>query len=84
MSSVPKRSDLAASALVKAPRADADPAVLRFLDGVWMERGLSPNTLAAYRADLTALTRWLAERDTPIIRTTRADLMGFIAWFVTA
>ena len=32
----------------------------RFLDAVWMERGLSPNTLAAYRADLSALERWLA------------------------
>ena len=31
----------------------------QFLDAVWMERGLSPNTLAAYRADLTALARWL-------------------------
>ena len=40
-----------------------------FLDAVWMERGLSPNTLAAYRADLTALARWLAERGTPIIET---------------
>ena len=33
----------------------------RFLDAVWMERGLSPNTLAAYRADLTALERWLED-----------------------
>ena len=33
--------------------------IVRFLDAVWMERGLSPNTLAAYRADLTALARWL-------------------------
>src|ERR1700730_10971638 len=47
----------------------ADPAVSRFLDAVWMERGLSPNTLAAYRADLTALSRWLAERDIPMMRT---------------
>jgi len=61
-----------------------DPAVLRFLDAVWMERGLSPNTLAAYRADLSALSRWLADRDTPILRTTRADLLGFIAWRVEA
>ena len=44
----------------------ADPAVSRFLDAVWMERGLSPNTLAAYRADLTALARWLAGRSVPI------------------
>ena len=35
----------------------------RFLDAVWMERGLSPNTLAAYRADLTALDRWLEEHE---------------------
>jgi integrase/recombinase XerD len=42
------------------------------------------NTLAAYRADLTALARWLAERGTPIIKTTRADLLGFIAFRVEA
>lgn len=67
------------------PNADAaDPAVSRFLDAVWMERGLSTNTLAAYRADLTALSRWLNERQTPMMRTTRADLQDFIAYRVTA
>jgi integrase/recombinase XerD len=67
------------------PNADAaDPAVSRFLDAVWMERGLSTNTLAAYRADLTALSRWLNERQCPIMRTTRADLQDFIAYRVTA
>jgi len=67
------------------PNADAvDPAVSRFLDAVWMERGLSTNTLAAYRADLTALSRWLNERQTPIMRTTRADLQDFIAYRVHA
>ncbi len=61
-----------------------DPAVSRFLDAVWMERGLSSNTLAAYRADLTALSRWLAERGLPIMKTTRADLQDFIAYRVHA
>lgn len=66
-----------------APGASAgDVAIGRFLDAVWMERGLSPNTLAAYRADLTALSRWLAERDIAVIDTTRNDLLGFIAWRV--
>ena len=45
------------------PREVADPALQRFLDAVWTERGLSTNTLAAYRADLTALARWLAEHN---------------------
>jgi integrase/recombinase XerD len=75
----------AAVAAAPSPPADnADPAVSRFLDAVWMERGLSPNTLAAYRADLTALARWLAERGVPIMRTTRADLQDFIAYRVQA
>jgi integrase/recombinase XerD len=47
-----------------------------------MERGLSPNTLAAYRADLTALARWLKQRGTALDRTTRNDLLAFIAWRV--
>ena len=76
------------AALATAPSttsADStDPAVSRFLDAVWMERGLSPNTLAAYRADLTALTRWLAERGLPIMKTTRSDLQDFIAYRVHA
>ena len=63
---------------------DADPAISRFLDAVWMERGLSQNTLAAYRADLTALTRWLDERQLFVTHTTRANLVGFIAWRVEA
>ena len=85
MSSVLKRSEPSRAPAGKTARSEsADPTVLRFLDAVWMERGLSPNTLAAYRADLTALSRWLGERDTPIIRTTRSDLLGFIAWRVEA
>ena len=59
--------------------ADADPAIGRFLDAVWMERGLSQNTLAAYRADLTALTRWLEARRVLVTRTSRSDLLAFIA-----
>ena len=35
----------------------------RFLDAIWMERGLSQNTLGAYRADLMTLGRSLAEED---------------------
>ncbi|MEN9705280.1 MAG: hypothetical protein RLZZ393_1159 [Pseudomonadota bacterium] len=59
-----------------------DPAVTRFLDAVWMEQGLSANTLAAYRADLLALSRWLATRGTAVTDCTRADLLSFIAWRV--
>ena len=56
-----------------------DPVIGRFLDAVWMERGLSSNTLSAYRADLVALSRWLAQRNLVLVRTARADLLAFIA-----
>jgi len=59
---------------------DSGPGPIdRFLDAVWMERGLSPNTLAAYRADLTALDRWLEARETDITAAKRADLLSFMA-----
>ena len=69
---------------LRRPGGDTDPAVSRFIDAVWMERGLSSNTLAAYRADLTALARWLTGRGCDISATTRADLMDFIAFRVQA
>lgn len=73
------------AAAVQTIHSDSsDPLVSRFLDAVWMERGLSSNTLAAYRADLTALTRWLAERGVVTVKTSRADLQDFIAFRVHA
>ena len=58
---------------------EADPAITRFLDLVWMERGLAANTLAAYRADLIALQRWQQARGRGIADTARADLLDFVA-----
>jgi len=49
-----------------------------------MERGLSQNTLSAYRADLTALDRWLDARGTTASDAGRADVLAFIAWRVEA
>ena len=62
-----------------ASKDTVEPLIARFLDAVWMERGLSSNTLAAYRADLVALSRWLMGRHLALPKTSRADLMDFIA-----
>ncbi len=51
----------------------------RFLDAIWMERGLSQNTLGAYRADLMTLSRGLSEKNKPIDKADKADLLAFIA-----
>ena len=54
----------------------------RFLDAIWMERGLSENTLGAYRADLVALSQRLESRSVNLIDADRADIMEYIAWRV--
>ncbi len=41
---------------------DSSRAIDDFIDALWLEEGLSKNTLAAYRRDLSMLAGWLAER----------------------
>jgi len=53
-------------------------AVSQFLDGARTERGLSSNTLAAYRADLVAFACWLASRNVPIVSVSPADLQEYL------
>ena len=57
----------------------SEELVDRFLDAIWMERGLSQNTLGAYRADLMTLGRGLAEHDKSIDQAQKSDLLDFIA-----
>jgi integrase/recombinase XerD len=68
-----------------APHVAATPALAasaeaidRFADAVWLEDGLSANTLAAYRRDLTLYAQWLAAAQGRAIDATReADLQAY-------
>ena len=51
----------------------------QFLDAVWLESGLSENTLNAYRTDLAALEGWLGKKNLPLEAVTRAELLGYLA-----
>lgn len=63
----------------KASPSSSEQLIDRFLDAIWMERGLSPNTLGAYRADLMTLSRGLATHNIVIEEAQKADLLEFIA-----
>ncbi|MEJ2087335.1 MAG: site-specific tyrosine recombinase XerD [Gammaproteobacteria bacterium] len=54
----------------------ADPVIDEYLDAIWLERGLSQNTLSAYRRDLVALVKIL---DKPLLEASEADLKGAVA-----
>ena len=59
-------------------------AIDAFLDALWMERGLSDNTLQAYRSDLYGYNTWLAQRGQSISGARSADLLAYLSQQGTA
>jgi integrase/recombinase XerD len=54
-----------------------------FSDSLWLEDGLSRNTLESYRRDLNKFAAWLEQqRGVPLVETTHADIQGFLAHLV--
>ncbi len=58
-----------------------DPHLDRFVDAIWLEDGLSANTLAAYRRDLQGLGAWLREHaeGRSLVHARETDLQGYAA-----
>ncbi len=55
-----------------------------FCDALWLEDGLSRNTLESYRRDLNKFADWLKEqRNMTLLETTHADIQGFLAHLYT-
>ncbi|MCW9047723.1 MAG: site-specific tyrosine recombinase XerD [Gammaproteobacteria bacterium] len=52
----------------------------RFLDVLWMERGLSQNTLSAYRNDLSNLALWLYENNSNLLGASQMSCQSFLAF----
>jgi integrase/recombinase XerD len=50
-----------------------------FIDALWLEEGLSRNTLAAYRRDLELYARWLEGRGRSLLATEETDLNAYFA-----
>ena len=84
----PKKADVPAAAGGEAQndavarrirQADAD--IQSFSDALWLEDGLSKNTLQAYRRDLMQLARWLAPstRGVALAEAGEADLLAYLA-----
>ena len=57
----------------------SEASIDAFIDALWLEEGLSRNTLAAYRRDLTLYAAWLGGQGRALDSTTEADLNGYFA-----
>jgi integrase/recombinase XerD len=50
-----------------------------YLDAIWMEKGLSDNTLASYRRDLAAFAEWLEKQGSQLLRVNSALLQNYLS-----
>jgi integrase/recombinase XerD len=56
----------------------------RFSDAMWLERGLSENTLSAYRSDLQSLAGWLRINGSDLEHAARHELLAYLQQRVEA
>lgn len=61
------------------PTEDNKILIEAFADTLWMERGLSDNTLSAYRSDLNAFANWLDKKNILLGEAQRNDLLEYLA-----
>lgn len=58
------------------------PVIEAFLDTLWVEHGLSENTLSAYRNDLIGLSNWLSKMTVNITEARRDHLLDYLSYRV--
>ncbi|XXF09811.1 site-specific tyrosine recombinase XerD [Pseudomonas sp. D2-3] len=56
------------------------PLIERFIEALWLEKGLSAHTQAAYRSDLALLNGWLQARGVELQSVGREVLLDHLAW----
>ncbi|UCJ18731.1 site-specific tyrosine recombinase XerD [Pseudomonas sp. MM211] len=56
------------------------PLIERFIETLWLEKGLSVHTRSAYRSDLALLNGWLQGRDVELQAVGRDVLLDHLAW----
>ena len=56
-----------------------DNIIDNFCDSIWIEKGLSRNTIESYASDLNQLSKWLSSKDKTIKACTEIDINMFLA-----
>jgi len=55
-----------------------------FIDAIWMERGLSENTLNAYRTDLFGFAKWLfTQSQQDLLHASRSQILDYLTYRVS-
>ncbi|MHA2939434.1 site-specific tyrosine recombinase XerD [Vibrio sp. RC27] len=63
------------------PKVSPDQGLIeQFLDAMWVERGLSENTVLSYRRDIQKLSQWLELHDLYLNCVSFEDLQSYQSW----
>ncbi len=55
------------------------PEIERYIDALWMEKGLSDNSLSSYRRDLRQFNDWLQKnKGSSVTRADRSALQAYL------
>ena len=56
-----------------------DGLLKSFLNSLWLEKGLSQNTISAYRSDLRAFEYWLEQKEKKINEVRREHILSYLS-----
>ena len=51
-----------------------------FIDNIWIEKGLSQNTLDSYRSDLEQFSSWLEKNNLSYINTSKKEILSYLSF----
>ena len=61
--------------------SDSDRQILdAFIDNIWIEKGLSKNTLDSYRSDLEQFFSWLEKNNLSYLKTSKKEILSYLSF----
>ena len=61
--------------------SDSDRQILdAFIDNIWIEKGLSQNTLDSYRSDLEQFSKWLKKNNLSYLKTSKKEILSYLSF----
>jgi len=61
--------------------SDSDRQILdAFIDNIWIEKGLSQNTLDSYRSDLEQFSSWLKKNNLTYSKTSKKEILSYLSF----
>jgi len=61
--------------------SDSDRQILdAFIDNIWIEKGLSQNTLDSYRSDLEQFSIWLEKNNLTFSKTSKKEILSYLSF----